>query len=138
MSITLKNLKTQEIQELPPELYWVDEFDWVGVKGNHKRSCTGSLLVLQSIARGGRPFTIGAKSDMDWTPRHVVEKLFSWANTVGLKVEIALNTDGDEHTYVVMFDTSAKPIEAKPVREYNAPSPTDDFHLTIHFIEVQQ
>lgn len=137
MSITLKNLRTGELEALPPELYWVDEFDWTAVKGNHKRSCTGSLMVLQSIANGGRPITIGAKSDMNWTPRHTVEKLQSWASVVGMEIEVQMAYNDVVKKHKVVFDTTGKPIEATPVCEYEAPSPKDDFHLTVKLIEVR-
>lgn len=138
MSITLKNLRTQELEELPPELYWVDEFDWTDVKGSHKRSCTGSLIVLQSIANGGRPITLGGKSDMNWAPRHMVEKLRGWASVIGTKLEVTLTYNGDTTTLKAMFDTTAKCVEATPVNEYESPKPTDDFHLTLRLIEVTQ
>lgn len=138
MGISLKNTNTGEVEDLPPELYWTDEFDWVSVKGNHKRSCNGSLLVMQSIARGGRPITIGAKSDMDWVPRHTVEKLRNWASVIGTQLEVTLAYNGDTTTLTAMFDTTAKCVEATPVNEYESPKPTDDFHLTLRLIEVAE
>lgn len=136
MGISIKNLKTGETQELPPELFWMDEFDWVEVKGAHKRSCTGSLLVMQSIARGGRPITIGAKSDMDWTPRYIVEKLKNWVSTIGTTLEVTLTYPSDTKVLQAMFNTIDKPIEATPLSEYASPKPTDDFHLKLNLIEV--
>lgn len=136
MAITIKNLGTGEEQALPPELYWIDEFDWVRVKGDHKRGCTGSLIITQSIARGGRPITIGAKSDMDWTPRYIVEKLRAWSDVVGTKVELSFYYNGETKLLKAMFNTTEKPIEATPLSEYASPKPMDDFHLKLNFVEV--
>lgn len=136
MGISIKNLRTGETQDLPPELYWMDEFDWVSVKGAHKRGCTGSLIVLQSIAQGGRPITIGAKSDMDWTPRYIVEKLRDWSDRMGEVLEITLTYPESTKTMKAMFNTLEKPVEATPLSEYASPKPTDDFHLKINLTEV--
>ena len=138
MGISVKNLSTGEVAELPPELYWLDEFDWIPVKGSHKRGCAGSLIVVQSIAQGGRPITIGAKSDMDWTPRHLVETLRNWSATLGTKVEVKITYPSSETILTAMFNTVEKPVEATPLSEYASPKPTDEFHLKINLIEVAQ
>ncbi|MEG1728755.1 MAG: hypothetical protein RR280_04350 [Bacteroidaceae bacterium] len=136
MSISLKNLSTGEVVTLPPELFWQDEFDWSNVKSTHGRGITGALHISQSIAKGGRPITLGAKTDMDWARRDLVERLYQWGNTPSLDLEATLSYNASVRVIKARFNHTLKPVEASPVREYEAPDPADDFHLKLNLMEI--
>lgn len=121
---------------LPPELYWVNEFSWSPTKGKADRGLTGKLVFLQSIATGGRPITIGAPSNMNWVSRRVVSQIYALLSS-GEALSLTIPTASGTLVFKVCFDTTQdSPVEATPVREYDAPNPDDDFHVTLHFIEV--
>ena len=137
MGISIKDTNSGTVVELPPELFWQDEFDWCNVKSTHARGLTGSLIVAQSVAKGGRPITITAKDDMNWVKRSIVESLMTLANTASTKLEVTLSYPASTRTLNAIFNRQNNPIEAKPVKEYESPDPEDDFHLTLHLLEIE-
>lgn len=137
MGISIKDTTTGTVIDLPPELFWQDEFDWCRVKSSHARGLTGSLIVAQSIAKGGRPMTLSVKDDMNWVKRSVVESLLDLANSASTKLEVTLSYPASTRTFTAIFNRESNPIEAKPVKEYESPNPDDDFRLTLHLLEIE-
>lgn len=137
MSISLKLLETGEVINLPPELFWQDEFSWCTIKSDQQRGLTGSLIVESSKAKGGRPVTLGAEDDMNWATRTTVERLMNWANNYLSKIEVTMvYPDVPDRVFQAIFDRKETPVEATPVLKYESPQPTDWFHLTIKLLEV--
>lgn len=137
MSVTLENTKTGVEVLLPPELYWLDEFDFQRVKSENVRSLSGSFLVLQSIAKGGRPITLGAPDDMNWIARKDLRVLYQWADEIGLRIRVKFEYDSFQRTMLAVFNHADKPIEATPVRKYESPKETDEFNIKINLLEVE-
>lgn len=137
MSVTLVNTKTGVEVVLPPELFWLDEFDFQRVKSSNVRSLSGSFLVLQSIAKGGRPITLGAPDNMNWIPRKDLRVLHQWADEIGLRIRVNFEYDSFQRSMLAVFNHADKPIEAEPVKQYESPKDTDDFHIKINLLEVE-
>lgn len=137
MSISLKLLETGEVIQLPPELFWQDEFSWCDIKSDQQRGLTGSLIVESSKAKGGRPITLAAEDDMNWATRIVVERLMSWANTSLSKIEVTMvYPNVADKVLTAIFDRKDTPITAVPIKKYESPQPDDEFHLTVKLLEV--
>lgn len=136
--ITIKRLEGSGLTlELPPELYWSNEFAWSEVKASHARGITGSFIAVQSIARKGNPIILSAPEDMNWASRVLVEELQILANTPNTKLLLTIPRKNGNIQKNVMFDyTQESPIVAQPVRGYESADPKDDFHLTLYFVEV--
>lgn len=138
MSVYLKNLNTGFKAELPPELFWSDEFKWGKVKSTKAYSVTGSLLIQTGVAKAGRPITLTSPNDMNWVKRSLLESLYEWANTPNLKMELTLDYGTvSQRVITVMFDTSVESVEAEPVSKYESPKPDDDFNVTLKFLELE-
>lgn len=119
--------------ELPFDLYPVDEFGWSSVVSNQAYALDGTLIVEQATRKAGKPITLQASDDMGAIPRQILETLTAWANTQGLK--LWYQREGKTNVSV-SFDNSKPPIEAKPLKGFNSPSPTDLFNVVLYLIEV--
>lgn len=137
-SITVKRFEgSGTVLELPPELFWSNEFAWVDVKASHSRGITGSFISVQSIAKKGAPIILSAPDDMNWASRKLVEDLRLLANVPNTKLLLNIPRKSGNIQKKVMFDyTQESPVTARPVRGYEAANPEDDFHLTLYFVEV--
>lgn len=139
MSITLENLNTGLKVELPPELFWTDEFQWNKVKGTQRRTITGALEMQVGVAKGGRPITLTAPNDMCWIKRSLLELLYDWANMPNVAFELVLAYDNVQpKTLRVAFDVSEEPVMASPVNEYESPRPDDEFIVTLKFLQITE
>lgn len=139
MSITLKNLNTSVSIGLPPELFWVDEFQWNKVKGVQRRTITGALEMQVGVAKGGRPITLSAPNDMCWIKRRQLELLYDWANMPQVPFQLEIAYEGQPiKIFNVTFDVSDEPITASPVKEYESPNPEDDFTVTLKFLQTEE
>lgn len=137
MGISLKNKDTNFLIDLPPELFWSDEFKWNKVKGTKARTITGALVVQTGVAVKGRPITLVAPNDMNWISRAQLELLTDWSENPALVMELKLNYEGvPTKTFDVSFDYEENPIDAEPVSSYESPKPEDEFRVTLKFIEV--
>lgn len=122
---------------LPPELFWTDEFLWNKVKGTNTPTITGSQSVQLGVMKNGRPITLTAPSDMCWIERSLLEILYSWAELPSLKMDLTMAYDGmPVRTFIVMFNHTDNPVEAEPVSGYESPKPTDEFRVTLKLMET--
>ena len=76
----LKNLKTNEVIEIPKGMMWVDEFNWSKTVNSKEYSLNGSLIVETGIRSFGRPITLQSDENSGWVKRSSVGKLQEWAD----------------------------------------------------------
>lgn len=122
--------------EFSDDLMPQDEFNWSKVVANQRYTIDGTLIVQQAERKTGKPFTLQAPDDMAWLPRQKVELLQAWADVIGLKFWYERTANNKTVRTGVAFDHSQEPMNAKPVKEFNSPNPTDPFNVTLRLIEI--
>jgi hypothetical protein len=123
--------------QLPNELLWQDELDWVPAVNAATYTLTGALLIEAATKQAGRPITlVGPDSNMAWVSRSTIETLRSWGSIPDLVLTLVLEYPDDSREFQVMFRHYDKGIEGKPVKGFPEHGPDDWFHVSIRLIEV--
>lgn len=117
---------------LPDDLIWVDEFDWSPVQQNSEYTLTGAMVRETGVMQAGRPITLLGGQDAGWVGRATVKALYAKLTEAG-PYTLTLN---DNSTHNVVFMHGRKPIESRPIIDYNNPDDTDKYSLTLRFITV--
>ena len=102
----------EQTLELPPDLQWVDEFDWFCVEQSAERSLSGALIVDQGVRTKGRPITLQPSADdAAWMLRADLVQLMAWESDPQLTLR--LNLRG--RPFSVRFRRwDGAPFEARP------------------------
>ena len=133
----LTNTVTGAVILLSDSLYPSDEHDYSAIAETHKYALDGTLIIEQSVRKAGRPYTMQAPDNMAWLPRSTVNALKTERNKLGATFWLDYLADGVVKRVKVMFDNSGNDaVNAKPVRGYISPLPTDPFIVTLKFLEI--
>lgn len=118
---------------LPPDLYWADEFSWHPVERTKQRTLSGALVISSAARIGGRPITLQPFDDRNaWMPHSVLEQLRQWAAGTDQALQLTLRGV----TRNVVFDHGETPvIEAKPVKHMSDVQPGDWYEVTLRLME---
>lgn len=119
--------------ELPDDMLWADEFDWRPVVQNTQYTVTGALVVEAAAKQAGRPITLQGGADYAWMPRSTLLTLQQWAAQPGLVLLLSIR---GEAARSVVFDHQNGAIRATPIIDYADPGSTDDYAVTLRFLEV--
>lgn len=127
--ITLDNI------ELPADLYWQDETDWVPVEQPEpERGLDGSLHVEPATVSGGRPITLAGSETSGWVSYETVKALLAFASVAGKVMTLTL-ADGREFDVMFRYHDGG-PVSASPVFEHLPLADDDDCVLTLRLMEV--
>lgn len=131
MSITITDTTTT--LDLPPDLFWADEFTWSPVEQSADFALDGAVIVQTATRQAGRPITLQSGSEFAWLRRDVLDQLRAWANNAGQ--ELTLTIRGAPRT-VIFRHQDAPVIEAEMVLYHAAPTEETDYTATIRLMEV--
>jgi hypothetical protein len=123
---------TLDSVNLPLDLVWVDEFDWTPTEQHQARSLSGALVVETAQKTGGRPITLSEGSEPVFVLKSVVDALFALLSTT-TAMTLTLQ---DGRTFSVIFRHEDKPIDAKPVVDYQIMDDSDYYHATIKLLTI--
>jgi hypothetical protein len=128
--ITLDNI------ELPSNLYWIDETEWVPVEQPEpERGLDGSLLVEPATMIGGRPITlIGSEDYPAWISYQTGLYLLAMASVAGSTHTLTLN-DGREFSVMFRYH-DGKPVDISPIVVSMPILPDDDCWIALRLMEV--
>ena len=133
MTITLKNLVTNETLTLHPDLKWTDENNWHPVEQTAERTITGALIVQIGTKVAGRPITLEPEDDSSaWMLRSAVEQLRNWAAVPGLQMTLTLR--GVDRT--VIFRHQDGGFDANPVIHYRDVESDDFYRCVVRLMEM--
>ena len=116
---------------LPDDLLWTDEFGWQAVEQRSRYTITGALIVEPALKQSGRSIVLAGGQNWGWMPRATLLQLQAWSVIAGAEMTLVLRGV----TRTVLFDHAARPIEVQPVIDYADPDSTDDYVVTLRFIE---
>lgn len=116
--------------ELPPNLYWADEFDFSPVSQSVQRAVNGALIVESQALAYGQPITLTGA----WCGRDVVADLRSMQSDISVVRVLTLN-DGNQ--YSVVFCIEAGGVQALLLSPESSPDQTTLYKLTINLITVE-
>lgn len=117
---------------LPLDLVWVDEFDWTPTEQHQTRSLTGALVVETAQKSAGRPITLSDGTAPVFVNKATVGALFTLLDTV---TPMTLTVQ-DGRTFSVIFRHEDKPLEAKPIIDYQVMDDTDYYQVTIKLMDI--
>ncbi|MBS3953620.1 MAG: hypothetical protein KGZ88_11790 [Methylomicrobium sp.] len=121
---------TLDALELPKDLVWVDEFDWTPVQQSETYTLTGALVLESGVKQAGRTITLSG-TDSGWADRALIKSLYAkLTDTPPLTLTLH-----DSRVFTVAFNQQ-RPIEAKPIVDFNDPDDTDYYTLTLRFIAL--
>ena len=116
--------------ELPENLYWSDEFSFVGSAQNAQRSVSGGMVIESMALSYGQPVTLAGA----WARRDVVDLLRSMAADVSAKRVLTLN---DGTTHAVVFDVEAGSVQAVALSPELNPTSETIYEITLHPMTVE-
>lgn len=124
--------------QLPDDLLWVDEFDWVPLTATNSYSLTGALIIEQAVRLYGRPITLQCPDqEMAWVDRATALQLIAQANVPGKKFHLTFEYPTDTRQFTVSFDNSQKPVEVTPVKGFSNHDSQEYVCAKLNLIEVQ-
>lgn len=119
---------------LSEDFNWSDEFSWQPVEQTVSRTITGALIIEAATRVGGRPITLEPPDDQSaWMTLTDLNTIRTWAAVAGRVMTLSIRGVGRN----VMFshqETSA--VSAKPVVFYSSQDTTDNYLVTLKFMEV--
>jgi len=121
---------TLDALELPKDLTWVDEFDWTPVQQTETYTLTGALVLESGIKQAGRTITLSGNAS-GWAERSLIKSLYAKL-TATPPLTLTLH---DGRVFNVAFNQQ-RPLDAKPVVDFNNPDDTDYYTLTLKFIAL--
>jgi hypothetical protein len=126
--------------DLPPDLYWEDEFQWDPIAQTVKQLLPdadgeSALLIQETKKKAGRPITLASGANRAWMKRTAVEALRALAAT---RPALTLLMDGRSNLSVRFRFDGGSAIAATPVGgPYPEPPTGNDWHeIKIKLIEV--
>ncbi|CAB4202495.1 hypothetical protein UFOVP1367_19 [uncultured Caudovirales phage] len=126
MSLTLDAI------DLPPDLLWVDEFEWTPIEQSHQHTLTGALVFQSATRAAGRPITLSGSQDHGWATKTQVDALYT--KLTGNAVMTL--TLPDARTFQVRFLHENNPLTVKPIVDYRIKAAGDFFEVSIKLIAV--
>ena len=116
--------------DLPLDLVWVDEFDFTPIEQKQTRTLTGAIVFETAEKQGGRNITIGEGDAPVFVKKTIIDALYAklTANSV---MTLTLQ---DTRSFSVRFQHEDKPLEAKPVIDYQIMEDSHPYHLTLKLI----
>lgn len=121
--------------QLPPDLFWSDEFAWTPVASALEYSTTGSALIDVSKKQSGRPITLTADPETCWLSRADVLALKTLSDEPGKELTLTLY----DRSFIVIFSPGEKPFDAEPVWQEMPVAVDDTWVITaIRLIEVKK
>ena len=126
---------TLDTINLPEELYWQDETDWVPVEQPEpERGLDGSLHVEPATVSGGRPITLTSSENSGWVSYQTVKALLALASIAGKVMTLTL---ADNREFDVMFRYhDGGPVSMTPVFLTLPLADNDECILTLRLMEV--
>ena len=119
---------------LSEDFNWSDEFDWQPVEQTIARSITGALIIESSSRIGGRPITLEPPDEQSaWVKLVDLNVIRGWAAIAGRVM--VLNIHGVNRN-VIFSHHESNAVSAKPVVFYNSQDTTDNYLVTLKFMEV--
>ena len=132
MAITL--LVGVTTYNLPDDLLWQDEFNWTPVSQSIDVTLGNKLIIQEAAQEGGRPMTLAAPDTKSgWFARALLLQLLATAQTAAQQMTLTLHTGT---TYNVIWRRDQAPIDARPVIGYRDPGDTDQYIVTLRFLQV--
>ena len=135
----MKLINNQNLLELdlPNDLDWIDEFNWSPVQASNHYTITGALVIEQGVKQAGRPITLKSPEDgLGMVPRSTLATMRAWASIRGTRYTLKLERPADTRSFLVEFDLTGGLIEANPARGFTFHDPSEEFYITVRFIEV--
>jgi len=117
---------------LHDDMLWTDEYAWSVVSQRREYTIAGAQIIDAGAKQSGRPITLAGDESCGWLPRTTVDALAAAAAIPGQQFTLTLR--GTPHT--VVFDHTNQALEAEPVWGVNDPASTDNYVVTLRFIEV--
>lgn len=115
------------------DLYWSDENNWYPVEQTKQYTLTGSLIVMSSERKAGRPITLEPEDDGSaWMPYSSVAQLRNFALMPGK--QMTLNLRGVNR--LVVFRHEDGGFEATPVKHQNDVLGTDYYRCVLRLLEI--
>lgn len=128
---------TAAVIDLPDDLLWKDELDWLPVVAENTYSLTGSLIIELATKLAGRPITLEPPEiELAWVLRSTVAALRTAASIAARKFTLVLEYPTDTRQFTVVFDHSANPLEAVPVKGFPDHEDGAYFRVKIKLLEV--
>jgi hypothetical protein len=118
--------------EIPEDVWWSDEFEWMPVEQSVTRSLTGARIVQSGIKQKGRPITLTSYENGGWVPRSLVLALQAQrANPTGSY----LLTLADGRSFNVAHDLERQ-FEAAPIWPAADLHADSKYRITLPLIEI--
>lgn len=132
MSITLFDGTTT--LTLPPDLQWVDQYQWAGTEQAVTRSLTGAMIIQTAAKSAGRPITLQPPADNGaWWARSNWGQVQTWLDDPALTLTLTIYATA----YTVRFRHHEAPAaEARPVMFFADPADIDWILPSFKFITV--
>lgn len=128
---------TAAVIDLPDDLMWTDELEWVALVATKEYSLTGSLVVQQAVKLSGRPISLEASElEMGWVTREVAMAVIAAASIPNRKFTLMLEYPTDTRSFIVLFDNSEKSVEAHTVKGFPEHELDAYYKVKIKLIEV--
>ncbi len=119
---------------LSPDLQWQEEFKFAPVQQQVDRSITGAVIVQASATVKGNPVTLAPIDDSSaWMPLSTVQQVLAWAAIPLKTMTLAISGYANK---TVIFRHQDGAHEAEPVVFYADPDVTDNFLVTLRFMEI--
>lgn len=128
MSITLDAIT------LPADLIWTNEYDWSKVTQDVKKSLTGALIIQESSQSKGRLITLTGGTDFAWITKATLDLIQAEIDTIDNQMTLTIH----DQAFTVIFIRSGNtsPMVAKQIQELSNPDATDNYSITLNFMEV--
>jgi hypothetical protein len=114
-------------------LVWEDLHSWSPVVQKTSYTLTGALIVETGTKLKGRKVTLTGGDNYGWSPRSVIEDLYTKAATAGLVMTLTYKGT----VLSVMFDHEAGAVNVGQAMGYSNPESTDWIRVnSLNFITV--
>jgi len=127
---------------LPPDLIWVNEFDWVAIAGGVDRTLGGTQIIWANPIQKGRPIDLVANETRGWLTRETVELLHNALEAMTPMELVFTYSDtsmsGNPFTFNVAFRYHEPPaVEVQPLMASRVEFSNNDKYIgTIKLMEV--
>lgn len=120
--------------ELPPDLYWSDEYAWLPVEQTSERTITGAQVISVAARVAGRPITLQPEDDNSaWMSRETLEQLRNWAAVPGQVLQLTLRGVARD---VIFRHQDGAGIEARPLVHFSEMAGSDYYLVTLRLMEI--
>jgi hypothetical protein len=118
--------------ELPPDMVWVDEFDWSPIAQTETRSLSGALIIETAEKLEGRPITLVGDPESGWITKAKVDALYE---KLLITTPLVLTLQNNQ-TFNVTWRHSEKPVDMKPLKYNRIMKPDSKYYGSIKLIQV--